>query len=609
MRGVMVCVLAVSFAAAFSSAGCSRRSKKHKEELLRITTTSLPDGYDGQTGYSATLTATGGTGSYTWSITSGNLPPNLHLAPSTGLISGDIASNASANSPYTFTVEVTDGQQTASKHFDLVVNTPAPPKADFEANPTYGKAALTVNFTDKSTGNPTSWEWDFDNDGTPDSNDQNPTYTYSAPGWYTVKLTVSGPAGSDTCVKEKYVQVANRVYYVDGVGGDDANGGTGWSDAFATIGKALSVAGDYDLVLVADATYNETSLDFVGKKIYLKGVERHTTGQRPVVDCQNNGNGFYFGSGGTEDCVVDNFTIRNGSADYGGAIYCWDSSPTIINCVFDGNSAGQSGGAIFCDSSSPTIISCVFDDNSATQYKGGAIYCINSSLTVTNCTFSGNKTYGIGGAVACCRSSSTITNCAFSDNIASKSGGAIWCEMSSSASLTNCTFRNNTTRDGGGAVCCADSSSLNIVNCIFAGNIAGEYGGAIDCYSSSGGTVTNCTFSGNSAKFGGALSCNSCSPTLNNSILWGNSASAEGHEIYIYDSLSRCTLKHCCVDNTGYGGSGKVDDSNNCIHQDPLFVNAANGDYHLKPTSPCIDAGNNTLVPTGVTTDLDGNPR
>jgi len=38
-------------------------------------------------------------------------------------------------------------------------------------------------------------------------------------------------------------------------------------------------------------------------------------------------------------------------------------------------------------------------------------------------------------------------------------------------------------------------------------------------------------------------------------------------------------------------------------------VDPANGDYHLQDTSPCIDAGDNSYVPTGVTTDLDGNPR
>ena len=90
--------------------------------------------------------------------------------------------------------------------------------------------------------------------------------------------------------------------------------------------------------------------------------------------------------------------------------------------------------------------------------------------------------------------------------------------------------------------------------------------------------------------------------------MWNNSASSGGNEIY---TLAGCTvtLNYCCVDNTGYAGAGTVNDSNNCIHDDPQFVDPANGDYHLKDTSPCIDAGDNSLVPSGVDKDLDGNPR
>ena len=88
---------------------------------LEITTSTLPAAYDGQTGYSAVVAASGGTGSYTWSVVSGSLPPNLVLDSSTGQISGDIASDASANSPYNFTVEVTDGQQSVQAHLSIEV--------------------------------------------------------------------------------------------------------------------------------------------------------------------------------------------------------------------------------------------------------------------------------------------------------------------------------------------------------------------------------------------------------------------------------------------------------------------------------------------------------
>jgi len=52
----------------------------------------------------------------------------------------------------------------------------------------------------------------------------------------------------------------------------------------------------------------------------------------------------------------------------------------------------------------------------------------------------------------------------------------------------------------------------------------------------------------------------------------------------------------------GWAGTGN-------INSDPLFVNAAGGDYHLQATSLCFNAGNNSLVPVGVTLDMDGNPR
>ena len=83
---------------------------------------------------------------------------------------------------------------------------PAPPVASFSGSPTSGTAPLNVAFSDTSSGGPTSWAWNF-GDGTT-STAQNPSKTYSSAGTYTVALTVSNAAGSDTQTKVGYISVA-----------------------------------------------------------------------------------------------------------------------------------------------------------------------------------------------------------------------------------------------------------------------------------------------------------------------------------------------------------------------------------------------------------------
>ncbi len=85
---------------------------------------------------------------------------------------------------------------------------PRPPVANFSAKPRWGAGRTKVGFTDTSTNFPTSWEWDFENDGTVDSTEQNPTHTYGSVGRYTVKLTATNGQGSDIEVKVGYVKVS-----------------------------------------------------------------------------------------------------------------------------------------------------------------------------------------------------------------------------------------------------------------------------------------------------------------------------------------------------------------------------------------------------------------
>ncbi len=81
------------------------------------------------------------------------------------------------------------------------------PLADFTANRTSGDNPSTVQFTDLSTGSPTYWAWDFDSDGTVDSEAQNPVYTYEQAGNYSVSLTVSNEKGSSSEVKGNFIEV------------------------------------------------------------------------------------------------------------------------------------------------------------------------------------------------------------------------------------------------------------------------------------------------------------------------------------------------------------------------------------------------------------------
>ncbi|MSR63650.1 MAG: PKD domain-containing protein, partial [Planctomycetes bacterium] len=89
---------------------------------------------------------------------------------------------------------------------DLVSVEVAPPGAAFTVAPASGSAPLAAQFSDLSTSNPSSWSWNFGDGAT--SSAQNPAHVYTAPGLYTVSLTVTSPGGSDTLVLSDLIVVA-----------------------------------------------------------------------------------------------------------------------------------------------------------------------------------------------------------------------------------------------------------------------------------------------------------------------------------------------------------------------------------------------------------------
>ena len=151
------------------------------------------------------------------------------------------------------------------------------------------------------------------------------------------------------------------------------------------------------------------------------------------------------------------------------------------------------------------------------------------------------------------------------------------CVTSNSAGfIDGFTLQNGKADRGGGMY------SGTATNCTFTDNRADYFGGGM-----LGGTATNCTFTGNTAKrFGGGMyDC-----TATNCILRGNTP----------NDADETSVSYSCL-RTAYDGRGN-------IVGDPDFVNPSAGDFRLRSTSPCIDAGTSDGedIPS---TDIDGVPR
>jgi YVTN family beta-propeller protein len=164
---------------------------------------------------------------FTSNVTSGKAPLTVAFTDkSTGIPTkwkwtfGD-GTNATKQNPvykyskagnYTVSLTVSNSagnNTTTKKNYIKVTAATIKPVANFTSNITSGKVPLNVGFTDKSTGSPTSWKWTF-GDGT-NSTSKNPIHKYSKAGNYTVSLTVSNAAGSNTFTKSNYIKVTTII--------------------------------------------------------------------------------------------------------------------------------------------------------------------------------------------------------------------------------------------------------------------------------------------------------------------------------------------------------------------------------------------------------------
>ena len=262
--------------------------------------------------------------------------------------------------------------------------------------------------------------------------------------------------------------------------------------------------------------------------------------------------------------------VESHDATIGGALVVTNSSLTICNSNFSGNSA-QLGGAIFVEfGSTVTIDNCTFFDNSATnctddQCNGGALF-VDDGCTVTaqNSTFENNTSDFSGGAIAQFRGTLEDTQNEFNFNRARNFGGSIFAHFSSNINSDMSVFTSNEAGFSGGVMYADYLSSVTVKNGDFRYNEAtmtmcttpGSRGSTLamhldnTCFDSEAGfgggalyarfgstiAVEESRFSGNRAENDGGViyATSNSSITVDTSIFNDNYARYSGGVVYAY---------------------------------------------------------------------------
>lgn len=275
------------------------------------------------------------------------------------------------------------------------------------------------------------------------------------------------------------------------------------------------------------------------------------------------------------------------------AVYVSSSGIATLDGFAITHRSGVAGDGIRCLSGS--FVRCVIRDN---QGCGIRVLSEPGWLYATDCTISGN------------------------------SDGGVHCSRDTRSEIICCTIAGNATTGQGGGICFYTCLQVAVQDCLIVSNTA-DQGGGIYCKDSFL-TVRNCTIVGNTAVTGGGLSGLAVSymddyTRLYNSIVRGNIAtSGNGPQIALAGAPQRDTLSVSFTDVEGSqasvyvaAGSWLLDWGPGNIDADPLFVDAdgsdddpatwQDNDYHLQPTSPCINTGSNALAAIFTdTTTADG---
>ena len=396
--------------------------------------------------------------------------------------------------------------------------------------------------------------------------------------------------------------------YVALTGGHVAPFTNGWASAATNIQAGVDAAAAGDTVLVQTGIYRITAPVTVARDLRISsaaGAAFTAVTPRPY----NYVGGFALGS---NNCVLQGFTVSNCNGAWGGGVNCLSTNPVIVNCVIALNHGGTFGGGVYYG----TVRDCLLLQNTVNDgsqgYGGGAansalVRCVvsgnyargsNSPTSggggvyygdTRDCLLINNSALGGGGA-----NGGVLSNCVIVGNQANMTAGLLSCVAYDSIIASNTSPIGHGGVSGGRLERCrivanvasnsnyaGGASGAMLLNCLLIRNAApAGYGGASAC------TLINCTIARNSGNPGGIGGGG-----LTNSIVYENTA----------PEINTTGLKafYSCA-STVLSGAGN-------ITNDPRFVNSALDDYHLQNTSRCINAGSNTFA--ALPWDLDWEPR
>jgi hypothetical protein len=205
-----------------------------------------------------------------------------------------------------------------------------------------------------------------------------------------------------------------------------------------------------------------------------------------------------------------------------------------------------------------------------------------------------------GGGICIYNADPTIRHCTIQNNSAPY-GAGIFVEDASAPLIESNIIRNNEAGVLGGGIGCLGNTNPTIRNNIIYNNSSQNRGGGISINNFSTVHLANNTVNNNSAVNGGGglvIVSQGNTITVVNSIFWNNNSTSGPDEFDTGSYTDSMTVEYSDIQG-GYAGTGN-------INSNPLFNNAANGDFHVEATSPIVDAGTSTGAPT---TDFEGNAR